>query len=315
VRKVDFKEAKGSTLSGLDLWFDEASGRLNKDKRGKHVGKFDGDDQIIAITKSGTYKITNYELTNRYEPEKTILVEKFNPKKAISAIYVDGESKHYFVKRFLIETNTIDKEFGFISEGIGSRLEFVTTSDTPEVEVELVKGKGKDKETEVVNLEDIVDVKGWKSLGNRLSQHKVTKVKPVEEPEDTGLEDGDEFEEFAEAFEKATGTGKGAESQKKKSGNPTYAKASEGGEEVEPAIIIEEDGQAAFFGEPKQKQGPLVNGQPPKAKAQKPKEPKQADLFESKKEEVKGKKEVEKTEAKKPEQKLFTAGDSIELEL
>ncbi|TXI71225.1 MAG: DNA gyrase/topoisomerase IV subunit A, partial [Cyclobacteriaceae bacterium] len=35
VRKVDFKEAKGSTLSGLKLWFDQASGRLNKDERGK----------------------------------------------------------------------------------------------------------------------------------------------------------------------------------------------------------------------------------------------------------------------------------------
>jgi topoisomerase IV subunit A len=316
VRKVDFKEAKGSTLSGLDLWFDEASGRLNKDKRGKHVGKFDGDDQIIAITKSGTYKITNYELTNRYEPEKTILVEKFNPKKAISAIYVDGESKQHFVKRFLIETNTLDKEFGFISEGIGSRLEFVTTADTPEVEVELVKGKGKDKETEVVNLEDIVDVKGWKSLGNRLSQHKVTKVKPLEEPEDTGLEEGDEFEEFAAAFEEATGTGKGAESPKKKSGNLS--------EEPEESIV-EDDGQTALFGESKEKQnGPLVNGQPPKAKG-KPKEAKQADLFgpvrtekpggESKKEEVKSKKEGGEKEVKTAEQKLFTAGDSIELEL
>jgi len=213
VRKVDFKEAKGSTLSGLDLWFDEASGRLNKDKRGKYVGKFDGDDQILAITKSGTYKITNYELTNRYEPEKTILVEKFNPKKAISAIYVDGESKQYIVKRFLIETNTLDKEFLFISEGIGSRLEFATTSDTPEVEVEMVKGKGKDKETEVINLEEIVDVKGWKALGNRLSQFKVTKVKPLEEPEDGSPDDGEDGDE--ETTSKATGTGKGAESPKK----------------------------------------------------------------------------------------------------
>jgi topoisomerase-4 subunit A len=156
VRKVDFKEAKGSTLSGLDLWFDESSGRLNKDKRGKHIGKFDGDDQILAITKGGSYKITSYDLNNRFEPEKTILVEKFNPKKAISAVYVDGESKQYFVKRFKIETNTLDKEFGFISEGIGSRLEFVTLSDSPEVEVEVVKGKGKEKETEVINLEDII---------------------------------------------------------------------------------------------------------------------------------------------------------------
>src|SRR5882757_5523735 len=86
VRKVDFKEAKGSTLSGLELWFDEHSGRLNKEKRGKHVGKFDGDDQILAITKSGSYKITSYDINNRFEPEKTILIEKLNPKKAISAV-------------------------------------------------------------------------------------------------------------------------------------------------------------------------------------------------------------------------------------
>ncbi|HWA32983.1 MAG TPA: DNA gyrase/topoisomerase IV subunit A [Cyclobacteriaceae bacterium] len=213
IRRVDVLEEKGTTLSGLDLWFDQASGRLNKDKRGKHVGKFDGDDQILAITKSGNYKITSYDLNNRYEPEKTILLEKFNPKKAISAVYIDGESKQYFVKRFKIETNTNDKEFGFISESIGSRLEFVTTSDTPEVEVELVKGKSKEKETEVINLEDIIDVKGWKALGNRLSQHKVTKVKPVEEPEDSGLEDGDEGESLVEATE----TVKGSPSPKKKS--------------------------------------------------------------------------------------------------
>ncbi|MCE2997252.1 MAG: DNA gyrase/topoisomerase IV subunit A, partial [Flammeovirgaceae bacterium] len=191
VRKVDFKESLGSTLSGLDLWFDEASGRLNKDKRGKYVGKFDGDDQILAITKSGSYKITSYELTNRYEPEKTILVEKYNAKKPITAVYMDGESKQYFVKRFLIETNTLDKEFGFISEGIGSRLDYASTADSPEIEVDLIKGKGKDKETEVVNLEEIVDIKGWKTVGNRLSQFKVSKIRALEDPDDTGLEEGD----------------------------------------------------------------------------------------------------------------------------
>jgi topoisomerase-4 subunit A len=190
IRRVDLLEAKGSTLSGLELWFDEASGRLNKDKRGKHLGNFDGDDQILAITRGGNYKVTGFDLATRFEPEKTIFIEKFHPKKPISAVYFDGESKQYFVKRFLIETNTVDKEFNFISEGIGSKLEFVTTSDSPEVEVEFIKGK--DKLTEVLNLEDIIDVKGWKALGNRLSQYKVTKVKPVEEPEDTGSETDDD---------------------------------------------------------------------------------------------------------------------------
>ncbi|HZY80135.1 MAG TPA: DNA gyrase/topoisomerase IV subunit A [Cyclobacteriaceae bacterium] len=213
IRKVDLLESKGSTLSGMELWFDDVSGRLNKDKRGKALGKFDGTDQVLSITKSGNYKITGFDVTTRFEPEeKTILIEKFRPKKVISAVYFDGESKQYFVKRFLIETTTPDKEFNFISEGIGSRLVFVTTSDTPEVEVELVKGK--EKSTETVNLEDIIDVKGWKAMGNRLSQYKVAKVKPVEEPEDSGLEEGDDDNDLVDS--KTKETAKDSLSSKKK---------------------------------------------------------------------------------------------------
>jgi topoisomerase IV subunit A len=200
VRRVDFVKAGGSTLSKLNLWYDEGSGRLNKDERGRYLGKFDGDDQVIAFMRNGAYKITNYELTNRYEPEKVLRLEKFNSKKIISAVYVDGESKQYMVKRFLIETSTADKEFGFISEGIGSRLVVVTTSETPEIEVEESKGKEKGKSSEVINLEDIVDVKGWKALGNRLSQNKVTKVSLVEEEQEvTGPEETEEDDETPES--------------------------------------------------------------------------------------------------------------------
>lgn len=191
IRKVEFLKAGGSTLSKLDLWYDDAAGRLNKDGRGKKLGKFDGDDQIIAFMRNGSYKITNYDLANRYDSEKTLLVEKYNPKKPVSAVYVDGESKQYMVKRFMIETSTPDKEFGFISEGIGSRLVVATTSESPEVEVEVVKNKDKGKVTEVVNLDEVVDIKGWKALGNRLSQYKVTKVNLVQE-EESSQDEGDE---------------------------------------------------------------------------------------------------------------------------
>jgi topoisomerase-4 subunit A len=209
LKRVDFLKAGGSTLSKLTLWYDDAAGRLNKDKRGKYLGKFDGEDKIIAFQRNGSYKITNYDLNNRYEPEKTLLLEKFNPEKPVSAVYVDGESKQYMVKRFMIETSTADKEFGFISEGIGSRLIVATTSDTPEVEMEIQKAKDKPKKTEVVNLEELVDIKGWKALGNRLSEYKVTKVNLVQE-EETGLEEGDEENALVEAAEED-------QSQKKKS--------------------------------------------------------------------------------------------------
>lgn len=199
VRKVEFVKAGASTLSKMDLWYDDAAGRLNKDGRGKKLGKFDGDDQIIAFMRNGSYKITNFDLSNRYDPEKTLHIEKYNPKKAVSAVYVDGESKQYMVKRFMIETSTLDKEFGFISEGIGSRLVAVTTSETPEVEVELVKGKDKPKKTQVVNLEDIVEIKGWKAIGNRLSEYKVTKVSVIQDEESATEEEGSGNDEATES--------------------------------------------------------------------------------------------------------------------
>jgi topoisomerase IV subunit A len=212
LRRVDLLRAGTSTLSKLNLWYDADSGRLNKDNRGRYIGKFDGDDQLIAFLRNGSYRITNYDLTNRFDPEKTLVVEKFNPKKVISAVYVDGDSKQHMVKRFMVETSTVDKEFGFISETIGSRLVLVTTSESPEIELELIKGKGKEKTKEMVSLEDIVDVKGWKALGNKLTQYKVVRVHLPDE--------GEESTPDLAADNEATETEKGSESPKKKEEQP-----------------------------------------------------------------------------------------------
>jgi len=289
IRKVDLLQSGVSTLSGLDLWFDPISGRLNKEKRGKHVGKFDGDDLILSITRSGNYKLTGYDLNTRFEPdEKTLLVEKFNPKKAITAVYCDGESKQHFVKRFLIETNTPDKDFGFISESIGSRLEFVSTEDSPEVEVDLVKGKVKDKETEIIALDELIDVKGWKAMGNRLSPHKVSKLRPVEEPEtDAGESQEDEV------MEPKAKKAKGTPAQKKKS--------EETGEESHNKV---------------KKPNPKNSH----AEIKKPNQSaEQATLFEESQPHKKVKKEKVKSSGKKkiPNKgaKAFGVGETIELEL
>lgn len=243
IRKVDFLKAGTSTLSKLDLWYDPDAGRLNRDKRGRYLGKFDGDDKIIAFMRNGSYKITSYELSNRYEPERVLHLEKFHADRTIAAVYVDGESKQYMVKRFNIETSTSDKEFVFISEGIGSRLVAVSTSDSAEVEVELVKGRDKAKKTETMSLEELVDIKGWKALGNRLSEFKVNKVTLVQDDEPGYEEPGDDNEEEVAESEKDS------QSPKKKI-EASFPKQI-------PDPPVGEDGQAVLFGEPeKQRQQP-----------------------------------------------------------
>ncbi|QSE96655.1 DNA gyrase/topoisomerase IV subunit A [Fulvivirga lutea] len=183
VRKIELKSEGVSTLSGLDIWYDENVGRLNKDERGKHIGNFNGDDNILVIYNDGSYELTSYELTNRYEPNKVVHITKFNPDRPISAVHYEGESKNYLVKRFLVETTTTGKKFLFISESSGSKLVLATTAANPKIEVEYVKGKSKDKLKEELNLNDLIDIKGWKALGNRLHQHDVKKVKLLESSE------------------------------------------------------------------------------------------------------------------------------------
>ncbi len=181
VKKIELKSEGISTLSGLDLWYDESIGRLNKDQRGKYIGKFNGEDNILVIYTDGSYELTSYELTNRYEPEKILVIQRFSPDKVISAVHYDGESKNYLVKRFKVETTTIGKKFSFISESSGSKLILASIADDPKVAVEFIRAKGKDKEREEYHLNELIDIKGWKALGNKLSPYQVKKVVLVNE--------------------------------------------------------------------------------------------------------------------------------------
>ncbi len=191
VRKVELKSAGVSTLSGLDIWYDKTVGRLNREERGEHIGNFNGDDNIIVVSNDGTYEITNYELTNRYEPNKVNIIHRLDEQLIVSAIHYEGSSKNYFVKRFQIETSTLNKKFLFISETAGSKLVAVSIHPQPIAAIEYTKGKNKERISENIPLTDLIDVKGWKALGNKVSPHNVKKVK-IEEPEITSPMKGKE---------------------------------------------------------------------------------------------------------------------------
>nr|GFC16521.1 hypothetical protein [Tanacetum cinerariifolium] len=55
----------------------------------------------------------------------------------------------------------------------GSKLLAATTFAEPEVEVKLQRDKKADKETETLRLDQFIEVKGWKAMGNKLSYFKV----------------------------------------------------------------------------------------------------------------------------------------------
>jgi topoisomerase-4 subunit A len=122
----------------------------------------------------------------------------------------------------------------------------VSTAEEPEIDIEVVKGKDRKKET--ANLAELVDVKGWKALGNRLSQHRVVKIHSAEEPEGPEAEREEETPAVKDASKKKSEPQAG---QPKKSETPARAAKSS------PA-------QQSLFGEPRK---PEAKSPPARGKA------------------------------------------------
>ena len=182
VRKITQKSAGVSTLGGVNIWYDPTIGRLNRDQHGDHIGNFEPSDYILAIYRSGNYELTNFELTNRYPAEDILYLKKFNPKAIVSGIYFDGANKTHFIKRFKLETSTIDKKFLFISDHKASKLLSVTDNYSPNVQIKH-KPDGKTNEVIILPISEIVEVRGWKAIGSKLNYPKLVEALFIETEE------------------------------------------------------------------------------------------------------------------------------------
>ncbi len=177
LKKVSFKAAGQSTLNAIKLWVDESSGRLNRDERGIFLGDFDTGDLILVVYKDGSYGMTDYEMSNRYDIKDVAAIQKYDPEIVIGAIYYDGEKKTTLVKRFKIETTTTGTKYPFITEHRMSKLLYATI-DT-EALVEYTIKNNKEKQTKTIDLDNFIDIKGWKALGNKLIDQKIAGVKEL----------------------------------------------------------------------------------------------------------------------------------------
>ncbi len=192
IKRIELKEKGVSTLKPRKIWFDETVQRLNVDERGELIGEFRGEDRILVITQTGTVKTIVPEITAHFG-EHMIVLEKWVPKKPISAIYFDGDKERYYVKRFLIENES--REEAFISEHQNSQIEIVSTDWRPIAEVVFAKVRGKErKENQEVNFEEFIAVKGITALGNQLTKEKIKQVNLLdsleyEAPEEVHAED------------------------------------------------------------------------------------------------------------------------------
>ena len=172
INKIEFKEQGLSTLKPRKIWFDETVQRLNVDSRGELLGEFKSDDKLLIILQNGVLKTVKPDV-NMHFPEHMVSLEKWIPEKPITAVHFDPEKERYFLKRFCIENE--DKEDSYIKEG-GSHV-FTSFEGRPILTVEFEKPRGKAKPDDLeINAEEFISVKGFKALGNQLTDKKIKKI-------------------------------------------------------------------------------------------------------------------------------------------
>lgn len=204
IRKVSFKSAGVSTLAGRKIWYDEVLRRLNDEERGTYLGEFDGEDKILCVLSDGHYQLTNFDLSNHFD-DKMIRIEKFNPDHVYTAIHQDGKNGFIYIKRFQFEDITIGRKVSIINDTPNSKLHVLTNNPDGVLKLDVEKGKTKTPETTEERLDEIIDVKGMRAQGNRLSTHTIKKFELLTPEIDlAALEESKKESEKEEAEAKST---------------------------------------------------------------------------------------------------------------
>ena len=189
IQRIVLKSKCLSTIEGKDIWFDNDVQRLNEDGRGTHLGKFSGDEKILAVFRNGTYYTTSYDLSNRYQGE-ILLIEKYNPARTFAALYFDGASKQFYIKRFTFPESNNSPAF-FVPEGKGNYLADFSSDRHPQFMVTFT-GRQEHREPEKFDAEEFIAVKGISAKGNRCHRYDVLKVEfiePLVKPGDEDVQD------------------------------------------------------------------------------------------------------------------------------
>ena len=209
INKIVKRDEGVSTLAAREIWYDDTVKRLNADKRGTLIGEFSGDDKILQIFSNGEFRLTGYDLSTHFDDDMTQIM-KYDPSLIYSVIYIEGETKLMYIKRFDIDEETpLNRRISFIGEHSDAQFLIMNMDKLPRLLLSFNDSpSGKQYEDEEVNVAEYIGVKSYKAKGKRLSTRDVatyTFLEPFEPEEEEVVEEEnvEEVEETAEEMENA----------------------------------------------------------------------------------------------------------------
>ncbi len=178
VKQIKQKEVGKSTIGAQKLWFDDITGRLNTLERGALLGEFDTGDSLLVLYNDGSYEVTDLDVQQRFDMKEIQHLCKLTPDLVVNAVHFDGHKGWTMVKRFKIETQKLKERYSFLTDHAKSKILFASVKANPRIKYTL-KINGKPMTGEVA-IGDFMDVKGWKAVGNRLSDQMLGGIKEIE---------------------------------------------------------------------------------------------------------------------------------------
>ena len=206
IHRISLKSHGHSTLGGRKVWFDPDVNRINYEDHGRYLGEFSDQDSILVILKNGEFYITNFDASNHYE-DNILRIEKFDADKPWTAVIFDADNQSYpYLKRFQMEASK--RHQNFIGDNPDSQMVLLTDVAFPRIQI-TYGGADAARDTEEIDAEQFVGVKGFKAKGKRLTTWTVDKIEeleptrfPEEEKTDDESNEDDVQEENSAATEK-----------------------------------------------------------------------------------------------------------------
>ena len=209
VHKIALKQRGGSTLGGRNVWFDRDVLRLNYDGRGEYLGEFQSDDSILVVLNTGEFYTTNFDVSNHYENNVSI-VEKFDGNKVWTAALYDADQQNYpYLKRFCFESTT--RKQNYLGDNKATQLILLTDEYYPRLEV-IFGGHDSFRDPMVIEADEFIAVKGFKAKGKRITTYTVetiNELEPTRFPDPPAPDKTEENEEEPEILDPDHGKSEG----------------------------------------------------------------------------------------------------------
>ncbi len=205
ISSITMSQKGVSTLSAINIYFEESVMRLNTEERGTLLGAFKEEDKILTVYKSGNYRITGFELNTHFDDDLG-MIKKWNKNLMITVVYYQKKEDKYYLKRFA--PDTFNKKIEFVPDDGATNIIGISVDYLPQIKVVYREKKAEADSETILSCADFVEPMSFRARGKRVNFPGIKKVAfieplPYEEPEEEPVEEVLEEEVEVESVDDA----------------------------------------------------------------------------------------------------------------